>query len=324
VYPGEAAQLPLSLNNGGLDMNRSKRTAPYVFIAPYFLLFFAFSVLPIVYTLYISFNNWNGFSGITPAGLGNYKRMLENGEFLLALKNTVIIMLYLIPLQLVIGIALAYMLHSKLVKFKEFFKTAIFAPYFTIPIASGLLWAFLFDGTSGTINNILQLFHIIGAPVEWIGNPALSKVTIAIIMLWRYVGYTVIFFLAGFVSIPEELYEAARVDGARAWHFFWKISLPMIKPIMIYMVVTSMIGGFQTFDEPNIIYTQGNYLFGPYSGGPEGTALTMVMLMGKGAFQNMQYGYGAAVAYGMFLVIAVFSFISIRLMTGRDHSDARY
>lgn len=305
-------------------MNKSKQKAPYIFIAPYFLLFFAFSLLPIIYTLYVSFNSWNGYSEIAPVGIDNYKRMIENGEFQLSLKNTAIIMLYLIPVQLVLGIILAYMIHSKLVKFKEFFKTAIFAPYFTIPVASGLLWAFFFDGSSGTINNILQTLHIISELVEWLGTPALSKVTIAIIMLWRYLGYTVIFFLAGFVSIPEELFEAARVDGARAWHYFWNISLPMIKPITVYMVVTSMIGGFQTFDEPNIIYTQGNYLYGPYSGGPDGTALTMVMLMGKGAFQNMQYGYGAAVAYGMFIVIAIFSFISIKLMTGKENSDARY
>lgn len=269
-------------------MNRSKQAAPYVFIAPYFLLFLLFSLLPIVYTLFVSFNNWNGFSPMTPAGLGNYRRMLENGEFLLALKNTIIIMLYLIPIQLILGILIAYMINSRLVKFKAFFKTAIFAPYFTIPVASGLLWAFFFDGSSGTINQILQAFHMIGDPIDWLGNPAIAKVAIAIIMLWRYLGYTVIFFLAGFVSIPEELFEAARVDGARAWHYFWKISLPMIKPITVYMVVTSLIGGFQTFDEPNIIYTQGNYLCGPYSGGPDGTALTMVMLMGKGAFQNMQ------------------------------------
>ncbi len=304
-------------------MRRSKLAAPYVFITPYFILFFAFSFLPILYTLFISFSNWNGYSEMTSAGLGNYGRMLENGEFLLALKNTAIIMLYLIPIQLILGIILANIIHSRLVRLKEFFKTAVFAPYFTIPIASGLLWAFLFDGTSGTINQLLQAVHIISEPIEWLGNPALSKITIAIIMLWRYLGYTVIFFLAGFVSIPEELFEAARVDGARAWHNFWNISLPMIKPITIYMVVTSMIGGFQTFDEPNIIYTQGNYLYGPYSGGPDGTALTMVMLMGKGAFQNMQYGYGAAVAYGMFIVISVFSFVSIKLMTGRDYSDAR-
>ncbi|MHB8063387.1 MAG: carbohydrate ABC transporter permease [Ruminiclostridium sp.] len=300
----------------------SKKSAPYLFMAPYFLLFIAFSLLPIIFTLYVSLNDWNGYEGMKFVGLDNYKRMLENGEFLLSLKNTLIIILFLIPLQLILAIIIAYMINSKLVRHKNLFKTAVFAPYLTIPIAAGLLWSFLFDGNSGTINYILQDLHIIKEPIDWLLKPMLAKGVIAVIMLWRYLGYSVLFFIAGFVSIPEELYEAARVDGARAWNNFWNISLPMIKPIIIYMVITSLIGGFQTFDEPNIIYTQGNYLFGPYSGGPDGAAMTMVMLMSKGAFLNNQYGYGSAVAYGMFLVIAIFSIMSLRFMNGRDKDGA--
>ncbi len=296
----------------------SKKSTPYLFMAPYFLVFIAFSLLPILFTLYMSLNEWDGYNGIKFVGLANYVRMFENGEFLLALKNTVIIMLMLIPIQLVLAIIIAYIINSKLVRHKELFKTAIFAPYLTIPIAAGLLWSFFFDGTAGTINYFLQALHIIQEPVEWMQDPFLAKIVVAAIMLWRYLGYSVLFFMAGFVSIPEEQFEAARVDGARAWHNFWYISLPAIKPITIYMVITSMIGGFQTFDEPNIMYTQGNYQTGPYSGGPDNAVMTLVMLMGRGAFHNSQYGYGSAVAYGMFVVIAVFSLISLKIMNGRE------
>jgi len=266
----------------------------------------------------MSLNEWDGYSEIKFVGLSNYVRMFENGDFVLSLKNTAIIMLLLIPIQLILAIIIAYMINSKLVVHKEIFKTAIFAPYLTIPIAAGLLWSFFFDGTAGTINYVLQGLHIIEEPIEWLADPFLAKIVVAAIMLWRYLGYCVLFFMAGFISIPEELYEAARVDGARAWHNFWHISIPMIKPITVYMVITSMIGGFQTFDEPNIIYTQGNYQTGPYSGGPDQGVLTMVMLMGRGAFQNTQYGYGSAVAYGMFVVIAVFSFMSLKFMNWRE------
>jgi ABC-type sugar transport system permease subunit len=300
----------------------SKKSAPYFFMAPYFLLFIAFSLLPIIFTLYVSLNNWNGYKAMKFVGLDNYKRMLENGEFLLSLKNTLIIILFLIPLQLILAIIIAYMINSKLVRHKNLFKTAVFAPYLTIPIAAGLLWSFFFDGSAGTINYILMNMHIIKEPIDWLLNPMQAKGVVAIIMLWRYLGYSVLFFIAGLVSIPEELFEAARVDGARAWNNFWNISLPMIKPITIYMVITSLIGGFQTFDEPNIIYTQGNYLFGPYSGGPDGAVMTMVMLMSKGAFLNSQYGYGSAVAYGMFLIIAVFAILSLKSMNGRDKDGA--
>lgn len=304
-------------------MKLSKKSAPYLFMAPYFLLFMVFSLLPILFTLYMSLNEWDGYSEIKFVGFDNYLRMFQNGEFTLALKNTGIIMLLLIPVQLILAIIIAYMINSKLVVHKEVFKTAVFAPYLTIPIAAGLLWAFFFDGgSSGTINYILQGLHIIENPIDWLADPFLAKFVVAAIMLWRYLGYSVLFFMAGFVSIPEELYEAARVDGARAWHNFWNISLPMIKPITIYMVITSMIGGFQTFDEPNIIYTQGNYQYGPYSGGPDGGAMTLVMLMSKGAFQNTQYGYGSAVAYGMFVVIAVFSLLSLKFMNGREKDGA--
>lgn len=293
----------------------SKKSAPYLFMAPYFLLFIAFSILPILYTFYMSLNEWDGYSDFKFVGINNYIRMFQNGEFILALKNTGIIMLLLLPIQLILAIIIAYMINSKLVAHKEIFKTALFAPYLTIPIAAGLLWAFFFDGGSaGIINLIFINLHIIENPVDWLADPFLAKVVVAAVMLWRYLGYSVMFFVAGFVSIPEELYEAARVDGARAWHNFWNISLPMIKPITIYMVITSMIGGFQTFDEPNIMYTQGNYLYGPYSGGPDGAVMTLVMLMSKGAFQNTQYGYGSAVAYGMFVVIAVFSLLSLKFM----------
>ena len=303
--------------------NLSKKSAPYLFMAPYFLLFIAFSVIPIIFTLYMSLNEWDGYTGIKFVGLANYQRMFENGEFVLALKNTAIIMIMLIPLQLIFAIVIAYMINSKLVRHKEIFKTAVFTPYLVIPIAAGLLWAFFFDGgSSGTINVLLQSLHIIKEPIDFLADPKLAKVVIAVIMLWRYTGYCVLFFIAGFVSVPEELYEAARVDGARAWHNFWNISLPMIKPIIIYMVITSLIGGFQTFDEPNIIYTQGNYQTGPYSGGPDNTVMTLVMLMGKGAFQNSQYGYGSAVAYGMFIVIAIFSFVSLKFMNGGDKDGA--
>lgn len=302
--------------------NLSKKSTPYLFMAPYFILFTAFSLLPIIFTLYISLNEWDGYNDIKFVGMSNFVRMFENGEFLLSLKNTVIIMLMLIPIQLVLAIVIAYMINSKLVVHKEVFKTALFAPYLTIPIAAGLLWAFFFDGTAGTINYFLQWLHVIDTPIDWLADPFLAKVVVAAIMLWRYLGYSVLFFMAGFVSIPEELYEAAYVDGARAWDNFWYISLPCIKPIMIYMVITSMIGGFQTFDEPNILYTQGNYQTGPYSGGPDQGVMTMVMLMGKGAFQNSQYGYGSAVAYGMFVIIAVFSLISLKLMNGRDKDGA--
>ncbi len=298
--------------------NLSKKSTPYLFMAPYFLLFIAFSLLPILFTLFMSLNEWDGYTDIKFVGLGNYARMFENGDFLLSLKNTALIMLMLIPVQLVLAIIIAYMINSKLVAHKEIFKTAVFAPYLTIPIAAGLLWSFFFDGTAGTINYILQGLHIIENPIEWLADPFLAKVVVAAIMFWRYLGYSVLFFMAGFVSIPEELFEAARVDGARAWHNFWNISLPMIKPITIYMVITSMIGGFQTFDEPNIIYTQGNYQTGPYSGGPDQGVLTMVMLMGRGAFEHRQYGYGSSVAYGMFVVIAVFSFLSLKFMNGRE------
>lgn len=298
--------------------NLSKKSTPYLFMAPYFILFILFSLLPILFTLYMSLNEWDGYSEIKFVGLSNYVRMFENGDFVLSLKNTAIIMLLLIPIQLILAIIIAYMINSKLVVHKEIFKTAIFAPYLTIPIAAGLLWSFFFDGTAGTINYVLQGLHIIEEPIEWLADPFLAKIVVAAIMLWRYLGYCVLFFMAGFISIPEELYEAARVDGARAWHNFWHISIPMIKPITVYMVITSMIGGFQTFDEPNIIYTQGNYQTGPYSGGPDQGVLTMVMLMGRGAFQNTQYGYGSAVAYGMFVVIAVFSFMSLKFMNWRE------
>ena len=286
----------------------NKDNAGYFFIAPYFIVFLTFTLYPILYTFKLSFMSWDGFGEQQFIGLANYQRLLQDQMFIKSIGNTIFIALLAMIPQMVFGLVLAFLLNQKKLRGSNFFKTVFYFPNLVTAVSLGVLFSLLFDWKAGSVNQVLMTLHIIKDPINWKGSPLLSQLIVALVLFWQYFGYYTIIFTAGIRGIPYELFEAAEVDGASKVQTFFKIVLPLMRPIMTFAFVTSIIGGLQIFDLP--------YTFGGAMGGTKASLLTMVMYMYNIAFTNLDYGYGAAISYGLFVII-VFSIIFMKYTTGK-------
>lgn len=292
-------------------MNRKK--TPYLLIAPYMLVYFAFSMFPIIFSFIISFTNWNG--AFTPefCGLDNYIRIFTKDIlFLKSLKNTVILLFMIMPFQLGIGLLMACLLKDFFRRARRGFQLINFLPYPTTSVAVGIIFQLLFATKSGFVNEMLRLIGIDGP--YWLGVPWLSRVVVAIMEIWKQYGYMMIMFLSGLSTIPEELYEAARIDGAKWYQSFLRITIPMLRPIFAFCVTTSMIASFNLFDSPQLLF-QG--LAQPL-GGPDRSVLTVVMRFYEASFQVFEFGFGSAIAYCLFVIISILSFVMVRALNGKE------
>lgn len=294
---------------------QGKDVWPYLFIIPFFIIYIAFNFYPLIYSFFISLTKWNGFSESTFIGFQNYIDIFtKDPYFLKSIKNTIIFMLIDIPVVLIGGLLLANMLNSKLLKGSGFFRMAAFAPYLTIPVAIGVLFCLLFDWNAGMINRILVAAGILGKGINFLGIPQLARLVVVMMIVWKYIGYHMIFFNAGILGIPVELYEAADVDGANSFVKFTRITVPMLRPITEFLLIMNIIWGFQLFDEPKVLFSPWMSTSGAAgtAGGPQRAALTAVWNLYDVSFgSQMQYGKGAAIAYGLFLFILAFSIIGL-------------
>ncbi len=287
----------------------NKNSAGYFFIAPYFIVFLVFTLYPILYTFQLSFMSWDGFHASTFVGLANYQRLLRDPMFLKSIGNTIFIALLAMLPQMVFGLVLAFLLNQKRMPGSNFFKTVFYFPNLVTAVSLGVLFSLLFDWKAGSVNQVLGALHLIKEPIHWKGSPLLAQLIVAMVLFWQYFGYYTIIFTAGIRGIPYELFEAAVVDGATKPQVFFKIVLPLLRPIMTFAFVTSIIGGLQIFDIP--------YTFGGAGGGIKASLLTMVMYMYNIAFTNLDYGYGAAISYGLFVIIIAFSILFMKYTTGK-------
>lgn len=278
-----------------------------LFIIPYFIAFLIFSLYPIIYSLIISFKKWDGMSpNAAFVGLHNYINLIHDHVFYQSIINTFVIWGVSIIPQIIFAIVLAVLFNNSKFKGREFFRAVYYLPNLVTPAAVAVLFAFLFDWQTGAINKFFMGAHIFSQPFNWFQSIFASRGIISLIGWWMWFGYSMIIFGAGLKNIPSELYEAASIDGASAWQSFWSITLPLLRQTMLYTCITSLIGGMQTFDIPYVI-TGGN-------GGPTNKTLTMVMYLYNTAFKNSNYGYGAAIGYGLFVLILVFSAISYKFI----------
>ncbi len=307
------------LNNGpNIPMNGAsyllrQKAAPYLFILPYFLIFIAFSLFPILFSGYISLNDWNGYTNPVFIGLKNYAEVLGDARFYKALFNTLLLMVMIIPVQLILGFMIAVMLSSKVMILKKAFRLLNFLPYLTTPIALGVIFAILFDPAFGTVNFVLGKLGI--DAINWTKEAWPARALISMVTVWRYVGYTAVLFMAGITNINTDIYEASEIDGVNAWQRVTRITLPLLKPVTIFVVLSTLIGCFQIFEEPFMIFS----VAGKMVGGPNNSVLTGIWLFYDTAFSNqLRNGYASAIAVCLFIVIAVISFIANRLMNGKE------
>lgn len=282
-------------------MNSRKRGRyAYAYLAPFFIVFLIFSVFPILYSLVLSFCNMDVLSGkFTFIGFENYKRLIDSGYFFQSILNTLLIWIMSIIPQLTIAFLLALMLSNKWFRGKLLLRNLYYFPNLVTPVTIGLLFGAMFSYPGGAVNNIISALGL--EAVDFQNNQMLARMVIAIAICWKNFGFNIIYFTAGINSISDEVMEAAQVDGASGWQRITRITIPMMRPILIYVMVTSIIGGLQMFDESKLVFLTV----------PGNATTTMVKYLYDSAFVRFQFGYAAAVAYGIFAIIAVFSLFSL-------------
>ena len=285
----------------------------YLFILPFFISFLTFGIYPSFYSFYISFQSYDPLSlTMTYVGLANYERLVTSSFFWDSVKNTIQIWLFSIIPQLTIAMILSLILNERWVKGKNALRSIFYFPNLITPITIGMLFTLLFGYPGGTVNNVMTSLGLFNEAIDFKNVPILAKAVGGIAICWQNFGYNIIFITAGLHSISADVYEAAEVDGANAWHRITKITLPLLKPIMLYIMITSIIGGLQIFDIPKMLFRDG----------AANATRTMVLYMYESAFDKWQFGYGAAAAYVIAMIIGVASIFTI-IFNARKSKEAK-
>ncbi|MET9381156.1 sugar ABC transporter permease [Streptomyces sp. NPDC002928] len=285
----------------------------YAAISPFYLLFLGFGLIPVGFSLWVSFHRWDGLGSMEWAGLSQYRYLLSDSDFWSSVGNTIIIWALATFPMIFLAMVTAVLLNSA-VRFKNVYRVAYFLPNVTSVVAIAIIFGSVFSTNFGLVNGLLQAVGL--DQVAWLNTPWGIKVAVATLMTWQWTGYNAIIFLAGLQTIPGELYEAARMDGAGPVQTFFRITLPMMRPVLLFVLVISTVTGLQSFSEPQVLL-QTNTNDSPFSGGPGHAGRTMVLYFFQQTFDNNDFGYGAAVAWGIFLVVIIFSIINWRLVQRR-------
>jgi multiple sugar transport system permease protein len=284
--------------------------AALLFIAPAILILVVFFFAPVIAGFALSLTDFDLYTigdvhNLRFVALRNYGDLLGSGIFWTAFGNTLYFSLVGGPLTVVLSLAAALLVNAKATRWKSFFRTVYFAPVVTTLVAVAIVFRYLYHPRFGILNRALGVFGIPG--IDWLGNPKLAMFAIILLSVWKQFGYTMIIFIAGLQNIPDELYEAARIDGAGAWRRFRHVTVPMLGPTFLFVGVVTAIGQLQIFAEPYVMTR----------GGPLNKTLTMVMLMYEQGFKFWRMGYAAAVAFVLFLIIGTATLLQMRLQEKR-------
>ncbi|MFU0833030.1 MAG: Lactose ABC transporter permease [Oscillospiraceae bacterium] len=281
----------------------------WVFILAALVLLCVFLVYPVFYSLYLSFTNTKG-SISSFVGFQNYIRLIHDPVFYLALKNTFFILIVQVPIMLVLALVLASILNDRKLKFRGFFRTAIFLPSVTSLIAYTILFKMLF-AYDGIINKALLSLGLIAEPLGWLTTPNLAMFVLILAMVWRWTGYNMIFYLSGMQNISHDIYEAAAIDGASKVQSFFKITVPCLKSIILFTTIMSTIGTVQLFDEPMNL-SQGGVTAATV--GPSNCFMTLSVYIYNLCFKyNPNFGYAATVAYAILIIIAILTYFQFHV-----------
>lgn len=284
-----------------------KNASVYLLISPFFILYAIFGLFPSLYSLYLSFFKWKGSGAPKFVGWFNFQYLFKDPVFLLSIRNTFIIWcLSTIPM-IILAVILAFLLNSSMIKGRHILKTIYFLPNVTSVVAVAIVFANMFGNSYGVINYFLTLLHF--PPVKWTSSAMGVHIAIAAIVIWRWTGYNAIIALAGLQKIPAELYEAASIDGATMPQVFRKITLPLLNPVIVFILVTSTVGGWQLMAESQVLV--GN------DGGIGKSGMTVVLYLYKTAFLNQTLGYGSAISWALCIIILICSVINW-LLTSRS------
>lgn len=302
-----APEPPVSTRpRGRLRSRLDLSLSPYLYIAPFFLIFLVFGLYPLGYTVWVSLHEWGVAGKVKFVGLDNYADLVVDPDFWNAVVNTLgMLVLATVP-QLLIALALAALLNQPL-RALTALRMGVLIPIVTSVTAVGIVFSQIYDRDAGMVNGLLDLIGV--QPVDWRAHKWSSWLAISTMVDWRWTGYNALIYLAAMQSVPRDLYEAAVLDGASRIRQFWSITVPMIRPAVVFTVIVSTIAGMQLFTEP-LIFGQGTFAI---SGGSLRQFQTVSMYMFEKAFRDFDYGYGSAVAWMIFLFILLLTLINFAL-----------
>ena len=270
---------------------------PYLFILPFFVLFLVFQLIPIIWTVYISFTQWRGIGDPQFIGWDNYKKILIDNMFWEALKNTVVYWISGLVLILIFALLIATILNSDLLKGRVFFKTVTFLPNVCAAIAMGLIFRLFFDENAGLINEALQAFGV--SRVPWLTSTQFSKIPVIILNVWRNTPWFTMIILSGLLNIPRDYYEAATMDGAGKWKQFCYITLPSLGNILFFCSVTLTVDSWKLFNESYILP------------GPGTSNTSLFQYMYESGFNTFNMGYASSIGVVLIVILAIISVIQL-------------
>lgn len=278
-----------------------KRIIPYLFITSPLLAVLLIVAFPVLYALYISFFHWNLLDSSRPfIGIQNYVQILGENRFHVALYNTFYYVVVYVSLVTLLGLIMALIAHNLRDALKTYIRTITFIPVVTSMVAVAVIWIWLYQPSFGLINHLLSYVDL--GPYKWLQDPKLAMNSVIAMTLWKSVGFTMIIYVAGLVNIPHEYYEAAVVDGANTWHTTWYITLPLLKSVTLFLVVTGVINAFQVFTQTYVMT----------KGGPGTATTTIVLEIYYRGFQFLRMGEASALAFILFGIIFVITLLQLK------------
>jgi multiple sugar transport system permease protein len=280
----------------------------YAFVGPSLLGVLAFLLAPVVIVAVVSLFRWNLLTAPRFVGLANYRRMAGDASVWHSVLVTVYFVLLSIPAQTVLALLLALLLNTKLRGVKTF-RALYVVPWMATPVVMGVVWKWIFDPQNGALNAFLGLFGV--QPLSWLSSTSLALPSVAAVGIWGGAGYTMLFFLAGLQGIPESMYEAARIDGAGPVQQFFHVTLPLLRPTMFFVLVTSIIGSFQAFDT----------IYSMTKGGPGEATMVLNFKIFSTAFQLFDDGYASALAMLLFALLLILTLVQVLYFRKRTTYD---
>jgi multiple sugar transport system permease protein len=298
----------LFLKAGELMRLRKEEASAFLLLSPSTLLYVVFLLIPTIIGLGLSFYKWDMMSSPEFVGLQNWGKILEMPQAMASILNTIIITVIAVPLTIIVGLALA-LLVNKLPWGKMIFRSVFFSPVVASLVVMSIVWNFLYSTQTGYFNYLLKLMGF--KEVAWLTDPKIAILSVIIMLVWHNSGYNMLIFLAGLQVIDESLYESAKIDGAGKFYIFWKLTLPLLSPVMFFIVITSTISNLQTFEAVYLLT----------GGGPGYATTTLVYFIVNAAFKSFDMGLAATLSIVLFALIALVTFIQWKFQDKWVHYD---
>jgi ABC-type sugar transport system permease subunit len=283
----------------------------YLFISPFFIIFAVFGVFPPLYGFFVSFFSWDLLTPMRFVGLSNYGYVFSDGLFWKSVGNVILFTVAEGVPEVILALLIAYLLDTYVIKSRNIYLAAFFSPSVTSSVAVAIVFGAIFGLNYGLVNSVLRSVNI--QPVEWLTQAVPLKIVLIILLLWRWLGWNIVINLAGLQTIPHEYYEAAVVDGANRFQIFVRITVPLMKQVILYTTITTIIGTLQLFAEPRLLTTAAGIL-----GGRNNSLLTPVMYIYQMGFGYFRFGYASAIAYVFFVIVLGASILNLRFINQKD------